>query len=131
MSVTLDDIAGYPLVYLATPYSKYIGGIEHAFIAAAALAGRLLQRGISVYSPIAHTHPIAIHGRIDPLDHSIWLPFDEAMMKASSALLVAQMSGWNESKGILHEIKFFAEAGKPVFYLDTVTLKVASKAWGD
>ena len=111
-------LAKYSLVYLATPYSKYPTGIESAFRDASRIAARLLRCGIKVYSPIAHTHPIAIHGDVDPLDHTIWLPFDEAMMKASAAILVAKMTGWEESKGIAHELEVFRKAKKPIFYLD-------------
>lgn len=128
-AVTVDTIAALPLVYLATPYSKYYAGIENAFRDASALAARLLKLGVNVYSPIAHTHPLAIYGDIDPLDHGIWLPFDQAMMTAAHGLVVAQMRGWRESKGVLHEIKFFAEAQKPVFYLDVVMTRFATEAW--
>src|ERR1035437_2595568 len=100
------------IAYLATPYSKYPGGVNDAFIAAAKLGARLLLIGVKVYSPIAHTHPIAMHGNINPLDHSIWLPFDEAMMALASSLIVAHMHGWQESRGITHEIAFFENAKK-------------------
>lgn len=126
----MKRLTEFPLVYLATPYSKYNDGIECAFRDAAALTAKLLRLGVKVYSPIAHTHPIAIYGDLDPLDHAIWLPFDEAMMKKSDALLVAQMHGWRESYGVSHEIQFFTAAGKPVFYLDTVAMAVASEPTG-
>lgn len=106
------------LCYLATPYSKYPGGIEKAFQDASALAAKLLRLGVSVYSPIAHTHPIAVYGNIDPHDHDIWLPFDEAMMRACEYLLVAEMPGWQESKGIAYEIAFFERSGKAVYHID-------------
>lgn len=113
--------------YLATPYSKWETGIEDAFKEASRLAARLLLRGISVYSPIAHTHSIAIYGQLDPLDHSIWLPFDEAMMEAAERLIVAQLKGWRESRGIAHEIDFFRQRGKPVQYVDPVSLLFNNK----
>lgn len=117
---------GVPLYYLATPYTKYMNGdIEAAFVAACKLTADLLSAGNAIYSPIAHTHPVAIHSGLDPLDHSIWLPFDEAMMAAADALLVAQMPGWRESFGIAHEIEFFTKARKPVLYLDIATMKIA------
>lgn len=125
----MNRLTEFSLIYLATPYSRYPAGIDAAFRDAAALAARLLQNGIKVYSPIAHTHPLAIYGNIDPLDHAIWLPFDEAMMTASSALLVAQMRTWEVSRGIAHEIEFFAREEKPVFYLDTVLNRVAETPW--
>lgn len=109
---------GGPLCYLATPYSKYPLGIEQAFEDAAALAAALVRAGIKVYSPIAHTHPIAVHGGIDPLDHAVWMPFDEAMMAKADLLIVAQMTGWEESKGIAIEIEVFERARKPIFLFD-------------
>lgn len=114
--------------YLATPYSKYRGGdIEAAFVDAAKLAASLLVRGVKVYSPIAHTHPLAVYGKLDPLDHSIWLPFDEAMMAAADSLIVAHMDGWDVSYGIAHEIKVFEKAGKPIFDLDPVKMTMARR----
>lgn len=121
------DLRQFSLCYLATPYTKYAGGIDAAFQAAAKLAARLLKNNVRIYSPIAHTHPLAIHGGMDPLDHAIWLPFDEAMMEASDALVVAHMDGWHHSYGIQHEIKVFANAGKPIFDLDPDTLHVVRR----
>ena len=43
---------------------------------------------------------------------------DQAMMEKSDALAVGMLDGWEQSVGVLAEIKFFKEAGKPVFYLD-------------
>lgn len=120
------DLTQYPLVYLATPYSKFIGGITAAFHEAARLAAALLASGVKVYSPIAHTHPLAVNGNLDPLDHTIWMPFDEAMMEATAVLLVAKMEGWDASIGIAHEIEFFKQAGKPVLYLDPKTMIVSA-----
>jgi hypothetical protein len=103
--------------YLATPYSKYEGGIERAFIDACKVAAAMVKEGIRVYSPIAHTHGIAVHGGIDPLDHKIWLPFDETMMQTCTAIAVALLPGWEKSFGVHHEIATFDMLKKPVHYL--------------
>lgn len=121
---TIPAPKGPPLYYLATPYSKYPQGITHAYLDACCLAARLLQAGMVSYAPIAHMHPIAIHGHIDPLDHSVWLPFDEVMMSRCDELLVARMEGWDESQGIAHEIAFFRRAGKPVRFLNPADLSI-------
>jgi len=112
------------LWYLATPYSKYPTGIEQAFKDAAALTGRLLVEGVRAYSPIAHTHPVAIYAGLNPLDHNIWLPFDEAMMAVADGIIVAKMPGWHHSFGINYEVDVFERAGKPVRYLDPESLRV-------
>jgi len=115
-----------PFYYLATPYSKYPGGIDLAFRHAACIAGNLVKHGYRVYSPIAHTHPLALHAGIDPLDHKIWLPFDETMMKACEAILVAKMLGWETSFGVQHEISVFRDADKRVFALEIDNLMQVS-----
>lgn len=114
------------LYYLATPYSKWEAGITMAFVEAAVLTASLLEAGYRVYSPICHTHPIAMYGNIDPLAHDIWLPFDEAMMKKCDGLMVALMDGWSQSKGVAHEIDFFRRAMKPILYLNPENLEVAN-----
>ena len=40
--MTLESLKSVPLIYLATPYSKYPSGLEMAFRDAAKLTGRLL-----------------------------------------------------------------------------------------
>jgi hypothetical protein len=104
--------------YLATPYSKYAGGIEAAFQAAAEQAALLVRAGVPVYSPIAHTHPVAIHGGIDPYDHTIWLEADRAFMEAACGLIVCKLPGWEASYGIQVEVDHFTHAGKPIVYME-------------
>lgn len=121
--MTLDEIKDKD-IYLATPYSRYPRGFEAAFADACALCGELLRRGLYTYSPIAHTHPIALYAGLDPLDHSIWLPFDRVRMDKSDAILVAKMDGWDDSFGVAYEVDVFNAAGKPVYYLDCDTMEV-------
>lgn len=114
----------YRLVYLATVYTSYPQGIDLAFADACVIGGRMLRAGITFFSPIAHTHPIAIYGNINPLDHEIWIPFDEPMMEVASALVVACMPNWKKSYGIGQEIAHFRKEGKPVWFMNPVTLEV-------
>lgn len=115
------------LCYLATPYTKFPRGIEHAFVEAAQIAAKLLQAGHAVYSPIVHCHPISRYGDLDPLDHSIWLPFNEAMLIATDVLIVARMEGWRESYGVGVEIKHFEESRKPIFDLEPRTMRMTKR----
>lgn len=115
------------LAYLATPYSKYPAGIQAAFEDACLLAAKLIQKHVDVYSPIAHTHPIALHGKLDPLDLDIWLPFDEAMMAKADTLIVAHLPGWEQSRGMKHEVAVFKAAGKPIYDLDPDTMMLTRR----
>lgn len=120
----LAVLAKHRLCYVGTPYTKYPDGIEQAFIDACKITAKLMLADVKVYSPIAHTHPIAIYGGIDPLNHGIWLPFDRSMMDAADAMIVAMMESWDNSYGVKHEINVFTRAGKPVYYLDPITMSV-------
>jgi hypothetical protein len=88
------------------------------------LAGRLLIAGVKVYSPIAHTHPIAECAGLDPLDHDLWLAADEPFMHVAQAILVAEMDGWQVSKGIAYEMERFQKLGKPFYFIDPNTLEI-------
>jgi hypothetical protein len=117
-----DIIDGGALAYLATPYRKYPGGPEAAFIAAAKLAALLSRAGIKVYSPIAHCHPSAVHAGLGLHDRSIWWPLDQAQLRSADVLIVAQLPTWEESHGMAEEIRFFEREGKPIYDLDPATL---------
>ena len=114
------------LIYLATPYSKYDAGLSMAFVDASRLTARLLKEGYRVYCPIAHTHPIAMYGNVDPYDHDIWMTFDQAMMDKADILLIAKMQGWEQSKGIAIEMDVFCRVGKPILYLGPETLTISN-----
>jgi len=116
-AATIDALKKYDLVYIATPYSKYPKGMGMAFVEASSITCNLMLAGVKGFSPIAHTHPLAIYGNVDPGDHSVWLPFDEAMMKKSDAVCIVMMDGWKESRGINYEIEYFTKAKKPIYYL--------------
>ncbi len=114
----------FPLVYLATPYSRYLGGIELAYIDASRLAADLLRAGVNVFCPIAHTHPLAIYGNINPLDCDLWLKADKPFMEKADALLVGKLHGWDKSYGISHELEYFRSCGKPVLFIDPYTMEI-------
>lgn len=108
------------LAWLATPYTKYPHGLDVAFVHAAEIAADLLSAGVTVYSPIVHSHPLSTHsnGKIDPLDQDFWRRCNETMLELCEVLIIAHMEGWRESVGIKHEIKTFEKAGKKIFDLD-------------
>lgn len=108
----------YRLVYLGSPYTRYPGGFHMAAVDVARIAADMIREGVKVYSPIAHTHPLALYGNLDPLDHSLWLPFDQAIMDLSDAMCIAGMEGWDTSYGVGFEIETFRKAGKPVYFRD-------------
>lgn len=103
--------------YVGSPYSKYPDGIQAAFRDICRITGWLIGQGVPCYSPIAHTHPISLYARMDPLDHTVWLPADAPLMNAAHGLIIAEMAGWNTSFGLTHEIGVFEKAKKPIVHL--------------
>ena len=104
--------------YLASPYSKYPYGLSSAHLHACRACVLLITAGIPVFSPIAHSHPIAMTGGLDPLDHDIWLPADKPMVEAAGGLIVLKLEGWSRSIGVAEEIEGFAEMNKPIVYME-------------
>ena len=115
--------------YLGSPYSKYPGefGADPALQAAAKFdaahkavcreAALLIKAGILIYSPIAHCHPIAIIGDIDPSDSKMWIKQQRPMMNVARGLIVLMLNGWMVSEGLMSEIAIFLAAGKPLIYM--------------
>jgi hypothetical protein len=124
----LHQIPDHAYWYLASPYSKYPDGLEAAFRDVCRATAHLITNSVKVYSPIAHTHPVAIHGDVDPLDHSIWLPADEPMMRAAHGLIVCKMETWEISYGIGVEIRLFQDMGRPIVYMDYPSWELAEAA---
>jgi hypothetical protein len=103
--------------YIATPYSKYAKGHEMAYRHACEAAGWLAVRHLNVFCPIAHSHPLTTFGGCPSTDHNFWMRVDGPLMDHACGLIIVEMPGWRESKGIAEEIKTFTAAGKPIYYL--------------
>lgn len=101
--------------YLASPYSHPSPMIRHSrFQAALAAAARLMADGHVVFSPIAHSHPIEATCFPDPKPGAFWKAQDEPLLRAASRLIVLQIDGWQESKGIQWEMEVAREIQIPI-----------------
>ena len=110
-------LSGCALVYLATPYSHPDAEVrEHRFREVNRVAGDMMRRGEHVFSPISHTHPIALAGDL-PKGWDFWEQYDREMIAACSELWVLTMDGWKESRGVTAEINIAHEIGRPVKYV--------------
>lgn len=108
------------LAYLATPYTK-LPSLDCAAEEAALIAARLLNAGVHVFCPVAHYHLIAEMSSVDPRKGAYWQPLCDVIAARCDTLIVAHMTGWQESKGIAHEVEFFTRACKPIFDLPDIT----------
>lgn len=106
------------MIYLASPYSHPDHAVEERrFEEVCKIGGGLMAKGLVIFCPIAHTHPIAVRCEL-PRGWDYWKQFDHEFIAASSKVIVAMMDGWRESRGVTAEIAIAHELGIPVEYLE-------------
>ena len=121
-NVTPDVLAYYrdcyKKLYLGSPYSCSVNAWElQRFEYANIAAMTLIHFGFTVFSPLSHSHTIAL---VDPScknDHNLWLAQDLEFLKWADILGVLTQPGWRESKGLRFERLEFHKRGKPVLLL--------------
>jgi hypothetical protein len=108
------------MIYLAIPYSHSDPEVrEQRFQMANIGAARLMGQGHHVFSPISHTHPIALAGDL-PLGWDFWAEYDRQILSICNTVVVLCLDGWQESKGVQAEIALAGSMDIPVLYvLDT------------
>lgn len=105
-------------IYLAIPYSHPDENIRiERFEKANKIASELINQGYFVYSPISHTHPIAMAGTL-PLGWGFWQRYDTTFLEWADEIHVVKMDGWKQSKGVAAEIEIMKSMGKPVQYIE-------------
>ena len=104
------------MVYLASPYSDPDPAVREArFRAAQQACAEMMREDIVVFSPIAHSHPIA--ERFDlPTDYPFWQAQCEGQVAACSAVVVLLLDGWGTSRGVNAEMNHAHRLGIPVSY---------------
>ncbi len=104
--------------YLASPYFHPDPAVrQKRFEDVCKAASVLMSRGEFVFSPIAHSYPIAVMGAL-PLDFAYWEQYDREMLAGCEELWVLRLDGFKESKGVQAEIDIAAEYCMPVVMLN-------------
>ena len=106
-------------IYLASPYTHEEPAVMSARCAAAQkAAARLMLEGLTVFSPIAHSHGIS--DRMPEslrCSHNFWLGQDLPLLARCDELCVLCLPGWETSMGIQAEMDFANGNGIPVSFL--------------
>ena len=111
------------MIYLAGPYtaklddgSPDISTMRTRFEILTEMAGRLMDMGHIVYSPITHGHVVA--ERVDlPHDWDFWERNAVAFLDRCDVMFVATLVGWRESVGVRAEVDYCARKGIHVRYI--------------
>ena len=106
-------------VYLASPYSHADERVMFSrFEAACQAAAKLMLAGETVFSPIAHSHPVCVHIAGVQTDFEFWMKQDLPILRCAEKLLVLMLPGWEQSRGVTEEIRVAKTEGIPVEYID-------------
>jgi nucleoside 2-deoxyribosyltransferase len=104
------------MIYMASPYTHSDVHVrEWRFREACRGAAALLRAGITVFSPIAHSHPIAGFGM--PTSWEFWSQVDREYLSRCDVLAVLTLPGWRESVGVQAEIGLARELGLPIVFV--------------
>lgn len=117
-------VDGAVMIYLASPYTHAKPLVRVARVAATAeIVAHRLARGRYFYSPIVHGHWIE-----QEIDREIpwqkWMEHSYAMISALKSISVAQLPGWDKSRGVAAEIEFAKSQKFPVTFIDPEELKL-------
>jgi hypothetical protein len=124
----LLNLRGYLMmktrVYLTAPYSARTKDgtpdeivMHQRYLLANFIAGKLIDAGYIVFSPLSHSVPIA-DTMDNHLDAEIWIGQDIHFIDWCNELLVLKLPGYLESSGIKKEIAAAKVTGKPVRYIE-------------
>ncbi len=100
------------LIYLASPYAHSSAKVREARLEAARfVCGRMVDQGRIVMSPLVYLGELAHKGVHPPQG---WYAFDLQLLARCDELVVLQLPGWEDSKGVLVEIAGAQTKGMPV-----------------
>ena len=90
------------LIYLASPFAHPSAEVREARLEAVRhVCGKMIDEGRIVLSPLVYAGELAQRGFHAPQG---WYAWDLQFLARSDELLVLQLPGWKESKGVLVEI---------------------------
>lgn len=119
------------LGYLASPYSHPDTDVQKQRVKQVAeKAVQLINFGLPVISPIVHNVGLIEHSPNAMVGGwKNWGRLDEQMLASCKYMLVYQMDGWKESKGIQAEIEICHRLNIPIIHITELTEMRIVQAW--
>lgn len=81
------------------------------------MAAKIMASGYNVFSPITHSHHIAVIGKLPALDHEFWLKMDKWYVERCDEVWVYIQDGWVNSAGVNRELSWARMWNKPIRYV--------------
>ena len=105
------------IAYLASPLASDDPKVrEERIYNATKLAGKLLEEGIFVFSPLTHNVPIDAMTQGSGWDK--WKLYDLSALLLCDKMILYKQSGWENSVGVRDEIAFAKEHHIPIIEID-------------
>lgn len=105
------------MIYLASPYSHPDPAVvANRYEAAMNATALRIMAGDMVWSAIVHCHELAQRYSL-PTDAAFWREYNFNMLRASGAMYVLTLEGWEESLGVKAEIEYADRIKLPIFFL--------------
>lgn len=109
--------------YLASPYTHDDPNvIENRVESAHTLFCVLTSFGLHIYNATYETHRAA-HLHKLPTHFEFWKEHNSAFIQPGAGVIVHEQDGWEESRGVKHEIEEARTAGLPVYGMILVNPK--------
>ena len=106
------DVVDPTLIYLASPYAHSSPTVREARLEAVRyVCGQMVNKGKIVMSPLVYLGELAYKGVHPPQG---WYAFDLQLLARCDQLVVLQLPGWEDSRGVLVEIAGAQTKGLPV-----------------
>jgi hypothetical protein len=108
------------LVYLANPYTSYLGSRSEAFQRVCRMAAQIMmdEPTTCVFSPIAHSHSIEVESDLGVQSGDWWLDRMFPILDRCDELWVYKMPGWELSYGVGKEIECARKRNIPVKFIE-------------
>lgn len=109
------------MIYIASPYTHPDPHcVEERFWLACRYASHLMKSQTPCFSPIAHSHSVAMCGDV-PADWDTWRPWCLEMLGMCDRVHVLTLPGWQQSVGVMAEINEAKALEMPVVFIDSET----------
>ena len=108
------------MIYLASPYTHDSSLIRFKRYSDAFRYTRHQMRlRATIFSPVVYGHQFAPHiAGASP--YEFWEYFNNQMMLLATSVHVLQLDGWEQSRGIAHELKIADDLGIAVKYVEPI-----------
>ena len=116
--VKIDISGDRQRIFLASPYTHNDKAVmTFRYEAALAAVSELINEGNIIFSPIVHSHPIAVTYNLQR-DYSFWQAYTNSfILHWAEAFAILCLPGWEYSVGIIDESILARKIKLPISYI--------------